>query len=135
MARKRLRPAEIERLRTDLNKLRQRLGESAGPGHLFDQIERATLAAEANRIERAAFSMYRWKPNEPKAKALWHDAVETLHSSIQAAYAPDFWESYDRLRAGDLAGMEAAVAFLESDPWFFRSGYIKESLIKFINRL
>src|SRR5437868_5972807 len=34
------------------------------------------------------------------------------------------------LENGDLRAIELAVCFLEADPWFFRSGYIKADLIK-----
>jgi len=30
--------------------------------------------------------------------------------------------------------VELAVCFLEADPWFFRSGYIKADLIKYLRR-
>ncbi len=31
--------------------------------------------------------------------------------------------------------METAIEFLEADPWFFRSGYIKAKLARFLKRV
>lgn len=49
---------------------------------------------------------------------------------MDAAYPDRFWEDYQKLKSGDAAGLESAVRFLEADPYFFRSGYIKVSLIR-----
>jgi hypothetical protein len=64
-----------------------------------------------------------------------HELVERFHSAVEAAYPPDFWEHYDRLKGGDARGVEMAIEFLEADPWFFRSGYIKANLARFLKRV
>ncbi len=55
--------------------------------------------------------------------------------AIDGAYPPGFWDAYARLRDRDPAGLETAIAFLEADPWLFRSGCVKAALIRYINRL
>ena len=40
-----------------------------------------------------------------------------------------------RLRSGDEALVEHAIAFLEIDPYVFRSGYAKATIIRCIKRL
>lgn len=60
----------------------------------------------------------------------WRLACDELHST---KLATDFlWEDsfYQRLRAGERDAIEEAILFLEVDPWFFRSGYLKERLIR-----
>lgn len=58
----------------------------------------------------------------------WTDAVEAFNTA-----RAEFYEPYDplgrRIREGDRAAMDAAVGFLEADPWCFRSGYVKEELM------
>jgi len=46
-----------------------------------------------------------------------------------------FWDDLSRLHAGDPAGLELAIRFLERDPWRQGSGYVKADLIRYINRV
>ncbi len=38
------------------------------------------------------------------------------------------------LAAGETRHVATAIAFLEADPWFFRSGYEKQNLIRYVKR-
>ena len=63
-----------------------------------------------------------------------------------AALLKDFWEktavalpSSDRafmpgLANGHIRFVDTAIAFLEADPWFFRSGYEKQNIIRHLKR-
>jgi hypothetical protein len=68
------------------------------------------------------------------AVGAWHAAADSSHAANQAVYPPGFWDDFKRLHGGDSAVLETAIQFLEADPWFFRSGYIKEYLIRFVIR-
>lgn len=61
--------------------------------------------------------------------------VARFHAAVAAAYPPGFWDAYEGLRQGDPAGIDMAIAFLTADPWFFRSGYIKANLARFLKRM
>jgi hypothetical protein len=74
------------------------------------------------------------KPESDPAWAAWESAVDAFYAALDAAYPPGFWDDYDRLRRGDSAGLDTAVRFLEADPWFFRTGYLKASLLRRIRR-
>ncbi len=50
-------------------------------------------------------------------------------------YPPGFWKAYRQFCAGDAAGMEMAVTFLEDDPWVFGSGCIKEDFIHALKQM
>lgn len=70
------------------------------------------------------------KRNESEsAWQAWVDACETWHDSILAS---DFlWndETRQKIRKGDREAIEDTLLYLEVDPWYFRSGYLKEHII------
>jgi len=114
--------------------------------------------AEAARKARADFDNY-VKGHTQALRDAFHNSDRTLYqklfaewrdlrntetywrllqahdSALEAAYPPDFWGHYESLRLGrDLDALEMAVEFLEADPYFFRSGYIKEKLLRYVRR-
>lgn len=107
---------------------RERFGSRRG----FDQ------AKAASRAEKARLAVHEAAQRRGSRKSSswqkWHVAADEFHRAIDAAYPPGFWENYTRLKEGQPEALEIAMVFLEDDPWFFRSGYIKVELIKYIGR-
>ena len=67
---------------------------------------------------------------------LWVQACERFHSSFnQLAFPGGLEQELESLRRGEQQAIEMAVRFLEADPWFFRSGYIKEELLRMLRRV
>jgi hypothetical protein len=65
-----------------------------------------------------------------KAMQAWHDATEAWHARtnpIDRLWEDDFLAA---LRASHHPSIEDAILYLEVDPWYFRSGYLKERLIR-----
>jgi hypothetical protein len=60
--------------------------------------------------------------------------LKIWRAAIADAYPPGFWEDAEQLRNRDPAGLPIAIEFLEADPWFFRTGYVKEKLIRYLLR-
>ncbi len=101
----------------------------------LDQAARAERANLAEQVLHEAFRLYNSNRQVPEAYAACKDAADMFERARQEAYTPDFSESYLQLKQGNPAGLETAVTFLESDPWFFGSGYAKADLIRLINRI
>lgn len=60
--------------------------------------------------------------------------LKIWRAAIADAYPPGFWEDVERLRNRNPAGLPITIEFLEADPWFFRTGYVKEKLIRYLLR-
>lgn len=60
-----------------------------------------------------------------RARDLWDAAFE-------AAYPPGFWTDYEKLRTGNPSSLENAIAFLEAEPIFFGTGYVKTKITRAI---
>ncbi len=61
----------------------------------------------------------------------WERACEAFHSKYDSlAFPGGFSGALDRIIAGDPYTMEAAICFLELRPYFFRSGYMFDSILR-----
>lgn len=49
-------------------------------------------------------------------------------------YSAGFRERLAQVKAGDRAGLETVIQFLEADPWSFGSGYTKEEILRALQR-
>ena len=102
------------------------------PSGPFDYSVQARAAVEAQEFFQRVVAACRLSHADPEAKAVIEASRRLYHTALGQAYPPGFWEDYERLRAGDPTGLESAVQFLEADPIFFRSGYVKQKLIRAI---
>lgn len=66
---------------------------------------------------------------------IWCEACDAWHS--YESILDTFWkpESLQSLEAGDPELLEIALAFVEVDPYYFRSGYLKKRLFRRLKRL
>ncbi len=70
----------------------------------------------------------------PEAYAAWKRATERNRSAVNAMYSAEFRVQVRRLAAGGRDAVDPALVFLEADPWCFRSGYVKEELLRLLAR-
>ncbi len=117
---------------TDIQRLAQKVENYHLPSGPFDYATRAQSLNDMQEFFREVVGEASRHYADPKAKAVIEAARRLYEAAREAAYPAGFWESYQRLCAGDATGLEAAVTFLEADPWFPNSGYVKVKLIRHI---
>jgi len=59
--------------------------------------------------------------------------VKHVPDEVRSIYA-ELERDIEPLRTGKPSAVEMGIQFLELDPWFFRSGYMKETLIRLLRR-
>jgi hypothetical protein len=67
-------------------------------------------------------------------KEAWVRACEQFHAQYPGLMFPGGPVRWAAFLAGDSAEIETAIAFLQSDPWFFRSGYLKQIIWRRLKR-
>lgn len=118
--------------RLDLLELHRRVEQfrlCSGP---FDYTSRVTKMQEAQTLLHQSSAARLKFRDDPQAWADWQRMVQFWREALEAAYPPCFWNNVITLKQGDLEGLPDAISFLEADPWFFRTGYVKTWLIRHI---
>ena len=91
---------------------------------------RPMIAEHAERLRalhEAIHRAWRLKPHG----AAHHAACRAFHVRFDALAFPGGLEAgRERLKRLDPSTVEVAVQFLEEDPWFHRSGYLKEEIVR-----
>ena len=113
----------------------RRLGMQIDEDRVFDYARRAEFARKAQQILHEASTISRSRPRDQEARASHPTPVSLCHATVAAAYPQGFGQDFRRLKEGNASGITAAVKFLEADPWFFRSGYTKAELIRYLIRI
>ena len=90
---------------------------------------------EAESARRAIREAWSHRDESPEALQRWLDSIAEFRAAVDRAWPSGFWAAFERLPSGDPAAIESATLFLEADPWFFRSGYVKAELIRRLNRV
>lgn len=82
-----------------------------------------------NRQDQLIHKTFSGRKNSQEAWSTWENACLDFHNTTLAT---DFlWsrETQLNIRSGNRESIDDALLFLEVDPWYFRSGYLKETLI------
>jgi hypothetical protein len=116
----------------DFKSLQERVKQWKLPDGPFDYATRGKAVTKIHQCAAEIFQLCKRHPHDGELSELHSRAVQLWHLAIDAAYPAGFWRDFERLSTGDAAGLESAIAFLEADPMFFRTGYIKAKLIRYI---
>lgn len=65
----------------------------------------------------------------------WEHACEEFHKRFDMLVFPGGHQNLSRIRLGDIVACEAAIDYLEADPYHFRSGYLKKDLWRWLRRV
>jgi hypothetical protein len=91
---------------------------------------RGPAVAKAHSLYNAAAQLSKMNPKDPEIVAILERTHALVSEAMDAAYPPTFTEDCQKLRQGDSEGLKTALRFLEADPIFFRTGYVKSWLIR-----
>jgi hypothetical protein len=102
----------------------------------FDFTNFTARVSELNRLHKSLHELsdLRWSTQKAEDIARWENAVRAWKA--YSGFGEDtkfyFFESRDFLSAlasGDADAKECPIRFLEFDPYYYRSGYIKSKLL------
>lgn len=113
-----MRTAEWERLRLDI--LRRGVEVDAARKALKD-------------ANREAWPK-RHNPQSP-AMIIFRAAADRCRHAVHESFPTGFWEDVELLKRRDPAGLRTTLPFLDADPWFFRSGYAKARLVRYLKNV
>jgi len=92
-------------------------------------------AAELDKLHERVHELARRRSESPEVKAAWREAAQTFHANYdRLAFPGGLAREFERLRNGDTEAIELAIRYLEANPWYFRSGYHKAEILKFLKR-
>jgi hypothetical protein len=92
-------------------------------------------AARLRELHAAIHTTCKKRDQGVRQRQAWEAACRSFHESFnRLAFPGGLGEAMQSLKAGNPASVEMAVRFLEADPRFFRSGYIKADLIRYVRK-
>lgn len=101
--------------------------------HSINKPDAATV--RLHQLHEAVHETFRTRDESEESRTRWRDACAQFHREYNAlAFPGGLDEGLARVRAHDPEAIELAIQFLELDPYFFRSGYIKAELLRRLKR-
>lgn len=95
----------------------------------------AANAAELRALHDSVWITFTRRARSPADRAAWELACRRFRENHdRLAFPGGLARGMASLAAGDLTTIETSIRFLEADPWFFRSGYIKAEILRRLRR-
>ena len=103
----------------------------------FDFTNFAAKVAELNRLHKSLHELsdVRWRTGKAEDITCWENSVRAWKEFSGFGYPETKFYFFENqtflaaLSAGDADAKESAIKFLEFDPYYYRSGYIKSKLL------
>lgn len=99
----------------------------------YDEIKKQ--ASEFGGLHQRIHETFQRRSESQEAWSSWEQACRDFHAYESPLRFIESAAGRKRLREGDPALVEHSIAFLELDPYVFRSGYAKAAIIRCIKRL
>jgi len=88
-------------------------------------------AEEINCLKKDIYKTFEVREQSSHKWNDWKLACARFHSKYnKLAFPEGYAGAWERMIAGDALAMEAAICFLECRPYFFRSGYMFEKILR-----
>ncbi len=100
----------------------------------FPHHARAAEAETARRLVHETAGALRYEESV-EAKRRWLAVLDDFYACLRDAKATVLYDALARLRRGDAGGLDLVLGFLEADPLFSRSGYMKEGALRALKRV
>lgn len=97
-------------------------------GPLVDESTVRANAAELSRLNARIGETLAHRSSSASGRLAWETACATFHARYDDLFFPGGMARWEAFLSRQDEGMAAALLFLEVDPVFFRSGYLKEAI-------
>lgn len=87
-------------------------------------------AEEIERLRDRIDVTVRERDKSPEKYQEWKNACAEFHARGNELSFPGGWQTVERIVTGDSFAMEAGISFVECRPYFFRSGYMFQTILK-----
>jgi hypothetical protein len=93
-------------------------------------------AAEIVRLHKRIHETVKERGTSQAGRVAWQNACAEFHARYgQLAFPGGYGEALEKFRSGDSSVVEPALCFLELRPYFFRSGYMFNTLLRRMRRI
>ena len=102
-----------------------------------DRIKRTMLAnaEEIKRLQGRVNETVKRRDANDREYGLWQQACAEFHMRYNSLAFPGGYDSaLERIVGGEKGAVEAALCFLECRPYFFRSGYMYQNILRKVKR-
>jgi hypothetical protein len=93
-------------------------------------------AAEIVRLHERVHETVKERSKSQAGRLAWQNACAEFHARInQLAFPGGYAAALEKFRSGDTSVVDPALCFLELRPYFFRSGYMFNTLLRRMKQL
>lgn len=92
-------------------------------------------AEELRRLNARIGETFAHRPDSTAGRAAWEAACREFHERFEDLFFPGGERAWSGFVRGEPTFVENALAFLEADPWSFRSGYHKQVVWRRLKQL